>query len=84
MLQYARDEHCLAIGDGVDIDLDGIAQIAVDQNRRVARNHHCLADIGVELGLGFDDFHRPAAEDEARPHQHGVADAIGDRDRLIA
>ena len=34
LLQQARDEHPLAVGDGIDIDLDAL-EIAVDANRPV-------------------------------------------------
>ena len=84
MLQHTGDIDRIVIGDGIDIDFDRIAQIAIDQHRAVAGHNHCLADVGIELALRFDDFHRPAAEHIARAHQHRVANAGGDGDGFIA
>ena len=36
------DEDVLAVGDGVDVDFDGVAEIGVDQHRALARHHHGL------------------------------------------
>ena len=46
MLHDAADEHVLAIGDGVDIDLDGVAQIAVEQQRVLAPARALICAIG--------------------------------------
>ena len=60
MLEDPRDRDVGAVADRVDIDLDRIAQIAVDQHRRLARHLHRGGDVVVEL-LG------PSTTSIARP-----------------
>ena len=84
MLQHAGNDDLPAVADRIDIDLDRVAQILVDQNRRLGRNLDLVGDIVVELLGAVDDFHRPPAEHVARPRQHRIADPRGDRDRLVA
>ena len=84
MLEDAGDRDLLAVADRVDVDLDRVAQIAVDQHRRCARHLHRGGDIMVELLGPVDDLHRPPAEHVGRPQQHRIADPLGDRDRLVA
>ena len=36
VLHDAGDEGVLAVGQAIDIDLDGVGQIAVDQQRRLS------------------------------------------------
>ena len=38
MLHDAGDVDVRAVGDGVDVDFGGVGEIAVEQNRRVARD----------------------------------------------
>ena len=77
MLQDAGDIDRLAIGHGVHIHFDGIAQIPVDQHRRTARNHHRLANICLQLGAGVDNLHGTPAKHIGWPHQHRIADGFG-------
>ena len=84
MLEHAGHDDIGAVAQRVDIDLDRIAQIAVDQHRRIPRHLHRGLDIIFELILAVDDLHRAAAEDIARPGKHRIADARRDRDRLFA
>ena len=49
MLQYAGHRNVGAIADRIDIHLDRVAQILVDQHRRVARNLHRRLNVIVEL-----------------------------------
>ena len=83
VLHDAGDLDLMAVGDGVDIDLDGVLQIAVDQDRAGARHDHRAADIAVEPGMVVDDLHRPAAQHIGRADHHRVADALGDRLGLL-
>ena len=78
VLHDAGDEDVLAVADRVDIDLDGIGEIAVDQHRAVARDDHRLGDVALELGIVLDDFHGAAAQHIGRADHHGEADALGD------
>ncbi len=71
-----------AVGDGVDVDLDGVGEVAVEEDRRVAGDLHGVADVAGELGVVADDLHGAAAEDVAGADDQGVADAFRDRHRL--
>ena len=75
MLEDARDHDIVAVANRVDIHLDGIAQIAVDQHRRIARDDHGGLDVIFQLRLRIDNLHRPPAKHVGWPHQHRIADA---------
>ncbi len=84
MLEDAGDRDVLAVADRVDIDLDRVAQIAVDQNRRRARYLNRRGDIMIELLGPVDHLHRAAAKHVAWAQQHRIADPLRHRDRLVA
>ncbi len=63
VLHDAGDMHVAAVGDGVDIDLDGVGEVAVEQHRGVAGDLDGVADVAGELGVVADDLHGAAAED---------------------
>ena len=95
VLHHAADDHVVAVGDHVDVDLDGVGQELVDQDRRVllavpraARLSRRDASIAVSTKCSspdgvVDDLHRAAAEHVRRAHHHRVADALGDLARLV-
>ena len=85
VLHDAADEDVLAVGERVDVDLDGVGEVAVDQHRRLAGDDHApAADVAVELRLVLvDDLHGAAAEHVGRADHHREADALGDRARLL-
>ena len=60
MLHDAGDEGVLAVGEAVDVDLDGVGQIAVDQQRAA------VVSTTDEFGTALVE-HRPA-----RPRQVAV------------
>ena len=85
VLHHPADDHVTGgVAHRVHVDLDGVLQEPVDQHRPLGR-HPALpaerADPAMSLDrrgqplVVVDDLHGPAAEDVARPHQHGVADA---------
>ncbi len=86
VLHHAAEEHLLAVEERVDVDLDRVVEELVDQQRRVggvvAHVFHAGAVV-LELLAGVHDLHAAPAEHVRRPHQHGVADALGDLDRLV-
>ena len=84
MLQDAGHRDVHAVADRVDIDLDRVAQIAVDQHRGRARHLHRGGDIKVELFGPVDDLHAAAAQHIGRAQQHRIADPLGDLDRFVA
>ena len=77
MLQDAGDPHVLAIGDRIDIALDGIAQIAFDEHRPVVGDLHGRGDVVPEFRLVRHDAHGPAAEHVGRPDHDRIADLLG-------
>ncbi len=78
VLHDGGDVGLLAVAQRVDVDLDRVLEEAVDEDaaRRVRhRRAHVLRPVA--------DAHRAPAEDVRGTNQHGVPDAIGDRDRLV-
>ena len=67
-----------AVVEGVDVDLDGVLQEAVDQHRVLGADVGGLGDVGLERGVVVDDLHAAAAEHVGGPDQHRVADRRGD------
>ena len=49
MLHDARDMHVLAVAERVDVDLDRAREVAVEQDRAVARDDDRLADVALEM-----------------------------------
>ncbi len=49
MLEHARHDDLVAVADRVHVHLDRVAQILVDQHRRVARHLHRRLDIILQL-----------------------------------
>ena len=74
VLHDAGHDHLLAVGDGVHVDLDGVFEEAVDQHRLALGHDERRGHEALELGGVVADFHRPAAQHEAGPHQHRKAD----------
>ena len=81
MLHDAADEHPLAVSDAIDIDLDGIVQEAVKQDRRIVRYLDRLTHVALEIALFVDNLHGAPAQHIARAHHQGVADFPGQLDR---
>ena len=72
------DHHLLAVAERVDVDLDRVREEPVDQHRVLGRDGHRLAHVGLELVRVVDDLHRAPAQHVGRPHQHRVADPLGE------
>ena len=83
VLHDPGDEHLLAVGERIDVDLDRVGEEAVDQDRGVAEQAHRLADIADQALAVAHDLHGAPAEHIGRAHQHRIADALGDRHRLL-
>ena len=84
VLHHPADHHGLAVGNGVDVDLDRALEEPIDQDRAARRHHRAvLAHVAPQVVLVVDDLHRPAAEHEARPDEHRVTDPLGDAPRLV-
>ena len=84
VLHDTRDEDILVlVCKSVDINLDGVAQVGINQHRCIARDLHCLARIALDAGAVVDDLHRAAAQHVGRANDDRVADLLGDGDRLF-
>ena len=91
VLHDAGDEGVLAVAEAVDVDLDGVGQVAVDQQRALV-GHDELGglverggeprDVAVDLGAVGDDLHGPAAQHVGGADHHGIAELVGDAARL--
>src|SRR3546814_13194350 len=84
MPEHTRYDDGVAVCQRIDVHLDRVAQIAVDQHRAVARHLNRELDVIVELLGVLDDFHGAATKHIAWPHQHRIADALGDGQSLLA
>ena len=74
-LHNAREEHLLSVADGVHLHLLA-HDIAVNEHRALLVDLHGIAQIPPQhFFIGYD-LHGPAAQDEAGPHQHGIANAL--------
>src|SRR3546814_2770434 len=69
MLEQTRDDDGFAVGQRIDVNLDRVAQIAVDQHRAVARHLNRELDVIVELLGVLDDIHGPATN-HIRSEEH--------------
>ena len=93
VLHHAADEHLTGVvADGVDVDLGGVLQEAVDEHRALGGQAALLAEAAEAGQLGHragevvavvHDLHRPTAEHVARTHQHREADLLDDAERLL-
>ncbi|CAM5561414.1 hypothetical protein SBADM41S_01616 [Streptomyces badius] len=78
VLHDAAEVELVAVVEGVHVDLDGVVEEAVDQDRPGGADLGGLGDVGGEAGLVVHDLHAAAAEDVGRPYEDGVADLVGD------
>ena len=70
------DQDVLAVAERVDVDLDGVLEELVDQDRVVGRDaRRARASSSWSRALLVDDLHGPAAQDVGRPDQDRVAEA---------
>src|SRR5208337_2487270 len=83
MLHHAADDGPRAVADGIDIDLDGIFQELIDQNRVLGAGLDSFGHVTVETVLIVDDFHGAATKDEAGANHHWIADTFGNPPRLF-
>ena len=82
VLEEARDQHPLAVGDGVDVDLDAL-EVAVDADRPVRVHDRRHRELPLEVLGRVAEVDGEPADDERRPDDDRVADALGERQRLV-
>ena len=71
------------IGQGIDIDFDGVFQEAVNEHRVVLGDFGGVLDVASQVGLVVHDLHAAAAQHVGRAHQDRVTDLIGDLFGLV-
>ncbi len=82
VLHDSADVQLGAVVERVDVDLERVVEEPVDQQRRAGADDRLLAhpvEVVLERRGVVDDLHAAAAEHVARPHEHRVADRLGDR-----
>src|SRR5690606_6766693 len=82
MLQHAANDGKLPVADAVDVELDGVFEEFVDQDRFARHDIERLPNDRLELFLRVNDEHATAAQNERRPKQHGESDFMGKRERI--
>ena len=82
VLEEPRDEDALAIGDGVDVDLDAL-EVAIDADGPVGVDDGRRRQLPGEVGRRVAEVDGEAADHERRPDDDRVADALGERERLL-
>ena len=74
VLHDAADDHFFAIGQGIDVALDGVVQEAVEQHRGIVGNLDRFAHVTLEVLLLMDDFHGAATQHVGRTDDQRIAD----------
>ena len=91
VLHDAGDIGVLAVGKAIDVDFDGVGEIAVDQERAAVGDGKLgrTIEIGgqphqiaIDLGAVVHDLHAAAAEHIGRPDHDRIADLLGNGARL--
>ena len=70
-----RQKHTFPVTDGIDLDFFS-HQVTVNQNRSGFIQFDCILQVLRQHPCIGNDFHRPAAEDKGRPHQHRISDFL--------
>ncbi len=70
VLHHATEEEVGAVVEGVDVDLDGVVEEPVDEDRALGRDLGGLGHVGRELPLVVHDLHAAAAEHVGRADEH--------------
>ena len=73
----ARNKIC-AVVDRIDVDLDGIVEKPVDENRVLGAHLGGPADVVAQHVVVVDDFHSTTTEDVRRTDEDREADLVGD------
>ena len=82
VLHDSADVELGAVVQRVDVDLDGVVEEAIDEQRGSGRDDRLVLDplevVGHRLGV-VDDLHAAPAEHVTRAHEHRIADVLRDR-----
>ena len=83
VLHHACDVDVRAVAEQVDVDLDGVLEVAVQQHLVAREEAEHIGDVVRDLVAVDGDAHALPAEHVARAHEDRVADALGDVDGLL-
>ena len=83
VLENRADDCRLSIRHAVDVELDGVGEELVDEDRTPLRYLHRLLDVFPEALLMVDDCHAASSEDERRTHEDRIADLLRDLERIV-
>ena len=83
VLHHAADVHLGAVAQCVDVDLDGVLEESVDEDRVLGREFGGTSDVAAQRLVVVDDLHATSAEHVRRPHQDRVPDVGGDAAGLL-
>ena len=83
VLHDSADDDVFAVGEGVDIDFDGVFEKVIDQHRAVVRVLDRLLHVADDRLLVVGDHHGASAKHIGRPHQNRIADALRACDRFF-
>jgi len=89
VFHHTTDQHLTGVvANRVDVDLDGVLEESIDENRSFGRQASFLAEAAEagEFGHGagqvlaiVHDLHGPTSQHVTRPHQHRETHSIDDR-----
>jgi hypothetical protein len=75
----AADDGAGPVADGIHIHFHGRLQELVDQHRVTRGGQDGQAGKILHILGIVDDFHGPPTQDKGGPHDHRIADGVGDR-----
>ena len=78
MLHDAWDDHGVAVGDRVDLDLDSL-EVLVDQDLTARHRTYRPDHVAPQFLAVADDLHRATAQHVGRAYEHRVAGSRGNR-----
>src|SRR5699024_10343694 len=88
VFHHPAEEEFLAVIDRIDVDLDGLVEEPVDedrggQDRVFGGDPRRPGDVVDEVVVVVHDLHPPPADDVGGAYEHGEADLVGDLPRLL-
>ncbi len=83
VLHDGADDGGVAVADAVDVDFGGAFEEAVDEDGALGGGVDGFVHVAAEFVVGVDDHHGAASEDEGRPNNHGIPNAVGDGDGFV-
>ena len=91
MLHDAGNHGVLSVGKAINIDLNGIGEITIDEQRALFRDHKLgwpikiagqSGQVAIQLNGIENDLHGAPSEHIGGPDHDGIADRLGDGARL--